>query len=323
MRCGRVFLAAAVYQGGCCQAAATSADHQQLHASADSLELPSGELPGPNAGPLCSFCHGCTLAQTLQRLSRVLLLSKPEFSMSCWQRGWHWLLPRTCPENAAHACRWRSWLRQLSSLWHSSSRWWPRSPVTCLAWQRSCCHAWPRQASQCPGRLPCTETACWPLQRVEPCWRVWPRPGPPPSMLWHVTQDTLLLFKGLQRAPGSDRTSSVEALMLHRTSGHTHILWDSSATPPAGGARGGTGGVLADQPCSCCAAQWQQQRHKGWTGCGSWAAGPARPEWQGPCQALHIAACAAAVQAQAGPPAWRQQHNAVQVSCEAEVKAIL
>ena len=66
--------------------------------------------------------------------------------MTCWQRDWYWLLPRTLSDRTTHACRWRSWLRQLCSLWHSSSSWWPRSPATCLAWQRSCCHAWPRQA---------------------------------------------------------------------------------------------------------------------------------------------------------------------------------
>lgn len=59
------------------------------------------------------------------------------------------LLPRSLSESTTHACRWRSWLWQLSSLWHSSSSWWPRSPAICLAWQRSCCHAWPRQASRC------------------------------------------------------------------------------------------------------------------------------------------------------------------------------
>ena len=74
VRCGRIFLAAAVYQGGCRQAAVTSADHQQLHASADSLALPSGELPGPLLGLHTAFSQSCTVAQALQRFSRVLVL---------------------------------------------------------------------------------------------------------------------------------------------------------------------------------------------------------------------------------------------------------
>ena len=113
------------------------------------------------------------------------------------------------------------------------------------------------------------------------------------------------------------------AFMSPMTPEPTHIQWESCAPLPAGGARGGTGGLLAEQPCSCCTPQWQQQRPKRWTGCCSCAEGPARPEWQSPWQALHIAACAAAVQAQAGSPAWRQQHHVVQVSSEAKGKAFL